>query len=272
MLGDPENKPDLRPLEAFVKHEYGIVLSRAKLERVAALVSRRVRKKGLASVGDYIRMLEEKRNAEELDIMVEVVTTNLTKFFREMHHFQTLEQDIIPELVSKAQRGGRIRLWSAACSTGEEPLSIAMTLRKVWPDCARYDLKILGTDVDKKALAVAAKGIYPQSAKDAIPTQYRGFLADDRDATRPKPEIAAMVTLRELNLVSHWPFSGKFDVIFCRNAAIYFDRACQERLWLRFQDVLTAGGHLFLGHSERIPEGLCNHLRPYATTCYVKTA
>lgn len=271
MLGDPVNKLDLRPLEAFVRNEYGIVLSRAKLERVSALVLRRVQNNGLETVSDYIRVLEDKRNAKELDIMVEVVTTNLTKFFREPHHFHTLEQDVVPELVRRAERGDRIRLWSAACSTGEEPFSMAMALKRTWPACARYDMKILGTDVDKKALAVASRGVYPPSARDAVPRQYHDFLTNDEGVT-PVPEVASMVTFRALNLVSHWPFSGKFDVIFCRNAAIYFDRASQEKLWLRFQDILKAGGHLFLGHSERIPEGLCKNLRPYATTCYVKTA
>ena len=179
------------------------------------------------------------------------ITTNVTGFFREAHHFRHLETVALPPLLAQARTGGRVRLWSSACSTGEEPWCIAAVLRKLCPDVTGLDLRILASDVDRRALARAEAGRYGSEAITGLAPEMRRMLFGPEDGLI-LPELRGALRFRHLNLIGEWPMRGGFDVIFCRNVAIYFDKPTQERLWSRFAASLRPGGWLYIGHSERI--------------------
>jgi chemotaxis protein methyltransferase CheR len=159
-------------------------------------------------------------------------------------------------VVSRVKAGGRLRIWSAGCSTGQEPYSIALTLLAAMPDAADHDVKILATDIDPNVIATAKAAAYAESLIEAIPPQVRSrWLERDptaKDVWRVGEKARRLVTLRELNLMGQWPMKGPFDAIFCRNVVIYFDEASQERIWSRFAGLMRPGGRLYVGHSERV--------------------
>jgi chemotaxis protein methyltransferase CheR len=189
--------------------------------------------------------------------MIAALTTNVTRFFREPHHFDHLRQHVAPRIMHAARAGARVRLWSAACSSGEEPYSIALTLLDAIPDVVRCDVKILATDIDPNVLAKARAGVYRDDATSPIPSALRDrWMIRDREGAetmwRVCDEARAMISFKELNLIGAWPMQGRFDVIFCRNVVIYFEEATQIFLWDRFKNVLMRDGRLYIGHSERI--------------------
>jgi chemotaxis protein methyltransferase CheR len=188
--------------------------------------------------------------------MMNALTTNVTRFFREPHHFDTLKKDVLPKLLAEAKRGGKVRIWSAACSSGEEPYSIALTVLSLLPDAHSYDIKILATDVDKNILHKASEGVYREDDVEIMPdTQKRKYFEKaDRssDTWVAGAELKRLITFRQLNLIKPWPISSRFDIIFCRNVVIYFQEATQQELWTRFHKAIEPSGWLFIGHSERI--------------------
>jgi chemotaxis protein methyltransferase CheR len=258
---DPGQRPaeyaftdrDFGQIAAMVKRDYGLHLEPAKKSLVYSRLARRLRARGLASFADYCRLLEQERG-DERDRMLSALTTNVTQFFREAHHFDLLGREVLPALVARARAGGRVRIWSAGCSSGQEPYSIAATVLEVCPDAARLDLRILATDVDPEVLASARAGLYRADDLAGLLGSRQSRLFDETDCPKRaiRAELRALVSFRLLNLVGDWPMSGQFDVIFCRNVAIYFDKPTQERLWSRFADRLAPGGVLFIGHSERL--------------------
>ncbi|MCU0910823.1 MAG: protein-glutamate O-methyltransferase [Rhodobacteraceae bacterium] len=250
----PFTEQDFRDIAALAKAEYGLHLEPAKKVAIQSRLSRRIRALGLDGFADYCRRIAG-GDREEGDHFITALTTNVTHFYRELHHFTMLERDILPKLADKARRGGKVRLWSAGCSTGQEPYSIAGSVLAVFPEAARHDVKILATDVDPQVLRIAEQGAY-EADSCQFPTpalQARIFSSAARDGRcEVRPDLRALVTFRRLNLNAPWPISGRFDVILCRNVAIYFDRDTQDRLWTRAAEVLHPGAHLFIGHSERI--------------------
>ncbi len=245
---------DLERLRELIYTHTGIRMAENKRDLIYGRLSRRLRVLGLKNFNDYCRFLEE-GDAEELEAFRNAVTTNLTAFFREAHHFDYLANELLPELARKKRNERRLRIWSAGCSTGEEPYSLAMVVRETLPDLAQWDVRILATDLDSQVLDRGREGIYDlQGIRQALgPRLKRWFLRGSgpfEGKARVKPELRELVEFRQLNLMHDWPMRGPFDAIFCRNVLIYFDKPTQKRLFERFARLLPMNGHLFIGHSE----------------------
>ena len=213
----------------------------------------------LHAVGDSYRMLGRSTEAEACfrqAILLAALTTNVTRFFREPHHFDHLRDKLLPQLMQTAQNGGRVRLWSAACSSGEEPYSMALTLLDRYPEAGRYDVRILATDIDPNIVKKAKVGLYRDEAVTTIPPKLRERWLRPEQQHGEKfwsvgAEARALISFNKLNLIGDWPMKGRFDVIFCRNVVIYFEEATQVFLWNRFKTMLNPDGRLYIGHSER---------------------
>ena len=171
--------------------------------------------------------------------MLTALTTNVTRFFREPHHFDHLRDRVMPRLAETARRGGRVRLWSAACSSGQEPYSMAITVLAALPEAPELDVKILATDIDPTDPGRGARGrLLRRRHRARAPAAARAwFRRTAMGGPRPwrvSDEVRSLVAFRELNLIGEWPMQGRFDVIFCRNVVIYFDEPTQEQVWSRF--------------------------------------
>lgn len=261
---------DFRRIAAMVHGDAGIALPEAKATLVYSRLAKRLRALGLSSFKDYCALVAGQDGLDERQKMLAALTTNVTRFFREPHHFDHLRQSVLPPLVQRARAGGRIRIWSAACSSGQEPYSAAMTLLSVLPEAAQLDVRILATDIDPNVVAEGREGVYAETLLAGVPEDYRRrwttSIAPGRVAL--SDELRALVSFRELNLIGEWPMKGRFDAIFCRNVAIYFDDATQARLWSRFTPRLEAGGTLYIGHSERVSGPAAAELAPTGITTY----
>lgn len=244
---------DFRSLVQLAREHAGIALSDSKRNLVYTRVSRRLRALGFTAFKQYRDYLAE--NAGELESFINAISTNLTKFFRESHHFDHFRSQVVQPFLKGGQRGdGRLRVWSAGCSTGEEPYTIAAVLRHEIPSGSRHDIRILATDIDTDVLAKAARGVYPVGGFDSVPRTYRDYFeptsegrGDNMVATEA---IRSLIVFRRLNLMDPWPFRGKFDAIFCRNVMIYFDNPTKTALIDRFIQSIKPGGFLYIGHSE----------------------
>ena len=242
---------DFHSLRDLVRDLSGITLSDAKRELVYGRLSRRLRVLGLTSFRQYRRLLVGARRDMELAEFTNALTTNLTSFFREKHHFEILRDHVLAS-------GRRIRIWSAGCSTGEEPCSIAMAIAEALPDWQREDIRILATDLDTSVLMRANAGLYAEERLATLsPERRERFFKreeeeDGRVFWRFDPALAGLITYRPLNLMHPLPMRGPLDAIFCRNVIIYFDKPTQRSLFSRIAPLQAPGGYLFLGHSESL--------------------
>lgn len=252
--------------------EAGLSLSEAKRAMIASRLTRRLRATGLADFSAYLALLESQDGEDERQHLISALTTNVTNFFRENHHFQTLESDVLPKLATRAKAGQRVRIWSAGCSTGQEPYSIAMSVLRVIPDAGRLDIRVLATDIDATVLAVAKNGCYPLQQLEAVdPALKRQFFSETPGGDLEVAEnLRALISFRQLNLIGPWPVRGPFDVIFCRNVVIYFDADTQAALWPKFHQVLAPSGMLFIGHSERLDPETTERFSSAGVTTYRK--
>jgi chemotaxis protein methyltransferase CheR len=244
----------------FIRHviaeNAGIVLGPNKRHLVQGRLLRRLRELGLPSYEAYCDHLRES-GPEELVGLINALTTNVTAFFRENHHFEALSSYMLPEAIKRNESARRLRLWSAGCSTGEEPYCLAMVLAEIAQVVPRWDVKVLATDIDSDVIAAAQRGVYPLDRLGALsPQRLQRWFSKGQGAqagnAMVKPELRNLVTFRPLNLLHTWPMRGPFDVIFCRNVMIYFDQGTRERLVQRFAELLAPGGYLCIGHSESI--------------------
>ncbi len=239
--------------------ETGIRLNDGKVALVYSRLSKRLRALGLESFRQYCALVEQDDSDGERQRMLAALTTNVTRFFREPHHFTHLAATAAP-LIARARRGEAVRIWSAGCATGEEPYSIGLTLLDLAPDLATLDVKILATDVNTEVLATGRTGAYSAHAvREVSPAQLKRWFEPQRRATddggwRISPALRDLVAFRSLNLFDPWPMRRSFDAIFCRNVVIYFDAEAQRGLWPRFAAALRPQGRLYIGHSERLPE------------------
>jgi chemotaxis protein methyltransferase CheR len=243
-------------IATFLREQTGIALNDAKATLVYSRLAKRLRKLGIPDFDAYCEYIETAEGTGERNEMIAALTTNVTRFFREPHHFDHLRKQITERLMPAAKRGARVRMWSAACSSGEEPYSMALTLLDAFPDAARHDVKILATDIDPNMVSKARLAVYRDEAVSPIPAAMRDrFMSREPDASekvwRVKEEVRSIITFKELNLIGNWPMQGKFDVIFCRNVVIYFEEPTQVFLWERFRNIMNAEGRLYIGHSER---------------------
>ncbi len=260
----PPNTPDYNLTEAqfrniatLVKDLVGINLHDGKQQLVRGRLVKRLRKLGMSTFTQYLKYVQSPAGADELTAMLDALSTNKTSFFRETSHFDYLMGTLIPRLLARGRDHRRLRIWSAGCSSGEEPYSIAMHLLEGAKDLAGWDISILATDLSATVLAHAKDGVYEtRQLGDVSPSMMSKYFT--RVANEPEPcqqvapHVRQMVQFARLNLMSDWPMRGPFDIIFCRNVMIYFDDYVRTRLVERFWDLLAPQGTLFIGHSESL--------------------
>ncbi|HEY4341876.1 MAG TPA: protein-glutamate O-methyltransferase CheR [Steroidobacteraceae bacterium] len=244
---------DFEAISALVKSLTGINLTPQKRELVYGRLAVRLRAMGLRTFRDYRRIVAE--DAEEQMRMCNAITTNLTYFFREPHHFAHLGDQVLPAHCARSNR--RLRFWSAGCSSGEEAYSIAMVVLESLPQLQEWNVRILATDLDSDMLETAAAGEYAaERVKGLSETRLRRFFTERKDGGTSiyviRPEVRRMVTFRKLNLMQPLPMSGPLDVVFCRNTVIYFDKDTQRELFARIAPLQRPGDLLYLGHSESL--------------------
>jgi chemotaxis protein methyltransferase CheR len=247
---------DFERLCELVRVHTGIALSEAKRQMVYGRLVRRLRALKLSSFADYVQLLE---GADQLELQefTNAITTNLTSFFRETHHFDYLAEHVLPGIAARAGSPGRLRIWSCACSTGEEPYSIAMVLREQQARLNGIDAKILATDLDSNVLVTGAAGVYPvDRLRNVSPARAAEFFKHGSGLQQGSVKVAAslrqLITFKQLNLMHEWPMRGPFDAIFCRNVVIYFDLETKRALFERMARLQRPGALLFLGHSESL--------------------
>ncbi len=268
------NESQFNRISDLVKKLCGINLHDGKKELVKARLSKRLRTLGMHSFEQYMDLIGSDSGAGEVSAMLDALSTNLTYFFREGKHFEFLRQQVVPDLVRQHQQDRQLRIWSAGCSSGEEPYSLGITLAEAVHDLPLWDAKILATDLSTRVLAMARRGVYAQERFRETPPRLVGEFFNLIQA-RPerlhevKDSIKRMVSFARLNLMERWPMKGPFDVIFCRNVMIYFDKATQGQLVDRFWSILAPGGYLFIGHSESLT-GVQHKFRYVLPTIYRK--
>ena len=246
-----------------------IDLHAGKRELVQARLSKRLRRLGIDDFNDYVKRVTDDPSGLELSFMVDMLTTNLTFFFREADHFDYLKREVL----ERSARGSRIRIWSAGCSSGEEAYSIAMVVRQVLGDSNWKDVMILATDISSRMLDIARAGMYRESRFRDTPVDlrekyFRRLRDKGEDVYKAREEITTLVRFNRLNLAGPWPMKGSFDVIFCRNVMIYFDKKAQVELVNRLYEFLMPQGVLMVGHSESLT-GIkhdFNYVRPSVYT------
>lgn len=263
---------DFAFLSRLAYEHTGIRLGDNKRQMVYGRLARRIRELGLGSFRDYCARVERDPQ-QELGELVNAITTNLTAFFRENHHFEHLAGTALPEIMARNAATRRLRVWSAGCSTGEEAYSIAMTLAEA-ADLSGWDARILATDIDTNVVAKANAGVYAEDrVRNIDPRRLRRWLRHGTGAHagryRVAEALAGMIAFRQLNLLGPWPMRGPFDVIFCRNVVIYFDKETQRKLFARYADILAPHGYLYIGHSETLFQ-ISDRFRPVGGTIYRK--
>lgn len=263
-------------ISRLVKDLCGINLHQGKKELVKARLQKRLRVLDLPSFDEYIDHVRHDTAGDELIAMLDAISTNLTQFYREPQHFEHLASTVLPSLIAAAEtRGKRLRIWSAGCSSGEEAYTIAILLHENLPGLAQWDARILATDLSTRVLARAREGVYDASRLANVPAGWTakyftaGSSRTDR-RYRLKDDVRRLIAFARLNLMEPWPMRGPFDVIFCRNVMIYFDKATQSRLIDRFWEILGAGGILYVGHSESLA-GVKHRFDYVQPTVYRKT-
>jgi chemotaxis protein methyltransferase CheR len=264
---------DFRHIAQVLHSHAGIALTEAKAALVYSRLAKRLRTLGLRSFRDYCTLIDGADGLDERQAMFAALTTNVTRFYREPHHFDHLRDKVMPALAERARQGGRVRLWSAACSNGQEPYSMALTVLSVLPEAAKLDVRILATDIDPNMVAEGRQGLYSAEALEPVPDTLRNRwfkreTGGDRMLYAVAPELRRLVSFNQLNLIGDWPMRGKFDVIFCRNVVIYFDDQTQETVWSRFLPMMQTGGTLYIGHSERVSGPATARLRTSGLTTY----
>ncbi len=253
----PLSDREFARVKARVHAEAGIALSDAKRTLVVSRLSKILRALAIPSFDAYLDYLERQGTAKQAQDFVNALTTNLTRFFREDHHFDHVAT-YVGELIAHRPRTGpdgkpRLRIWSAGCSTGQEPYTIALSLLDAYPELRRWDFKILATDIDTSVIAKAMLGVYPAGELSGLSAERAALFERNPDGSLRIPAAArSVIAFKPLNLLGPWPMKGLFDAVFCRNVAIYFDKQTQAELFARFGRVLAPGGYLYIGHSENV--------------------
>ncbi|MFV0336171.1 MAG: CheR family methyltransferase [Tropicimonas sp.] len=272
---DRQSLGEFEVLSRAALQDAGLLIPPEQAPMLFARVSKRLRALGISERARYCELIEGPEGRDERRNLINALTTNVTGFFREAHHFDLLAQDILPGLAAHARAGGRVRLWSAGCSSGPEPYSIAMVVLEAVPEAEELDIRILATDINPQVLQVARAGLFSGADLARVPAWRRRRFFDRLPGTRSggdtyriRPCLANLVSFRELNLHAPWPMRNGFDVIFCRNVMIYFDRDTRNTLWSRFRAALVPNGHLFVGHSERLNRSAATDFASVGTTTY----
>lgn len=262
---------DFNFLRKLSNDHSGIQVPDERFDMFYSRLSKRVRKLGFSTFKEYCHYLDSHPD-DEFTEFINSITTNLTAFFRENHHFEYLQDEVIPELLKRNKLTKQIRVWSAGCSTGEEPYSLAITLLEKVP--ADWDVKILATDLDTNVLQTAMDGVYAEEratgiAEDRLKRWFMRGKDSQAGLIRARPQLQQIIQFKQLNLMKEWPMKGPFDFIFCRNVLIYFDRDTKASLARRYAQLLADKSWLFIGHSESLNQ-LSNEFQLVACTTYRK--
>lgn len=267
------SQTDFETISKMIYRESGNVLPPGKAMLVYSRLARRLRDRQIGNFSDYIRLI--KQDDDERRIAVALLTTNHTYFYREDHHFDHFRDHVRDDLINRTKRGETIRIWSAGCSSGEEVYSLAFALlgpdRNEGLQLAQRNFIFLASDLTESVLATGKEGLYPKAALDPVPAALRNSWTQPVGSDlKMDDRIRSMVRFRRLNLLADWPFSKTFQVIFCRNVMIYFDESTKEHLVERMAECLEPGGHLYIGHSERLPGDSGRHFEMVGKTIYRK--
>ncbi|MCH8151764.1 MAG: protein-glutamate O-methyltransferase CheR [Planctomycetes bacterium] len=255
---------------------WGLNLTDRKMQLVSNRLAKFLYKSRFNDVQEYLEHLEAEADEEDMLVFFDVLSTNVTSFFRERKHFDYLQREFYTPLAqgNLTTPGRRIRIWSAACSTGPEPYSLAIHAIDHLPDLDTWDFKILATDLSNSAIQDARRAVYPFKMVEDLDRGLlkRHFLrgrGKQAEMVRVAPHVRCLVTVGRLNLMDSWPIRGPFDVIFCRNVMIYFDKPTRQRLVVRLYDLLRGGGLLAIGSAETL-SGLDSQFRTVEPSVYVK--
>lgn len=263
---------NFRWISSIVHADTGIHLTSSKASLVYSRLTKRLRKLRIPHFDAYCTFIDSSEGVDERNNMISALTTNVTSFYRENHHFEDLRTRLLPNLLKRAAAGGKVRIWSAACSSGEEPYSIAIEILRLAPEAARHDIKILATDIDPVILDKACAGEYTkavvQKLSPDIQTRFFNKSSLESGSQKVTDAVKRLITFKRLNLVEPWPVAGPFDVIFCRNVTIYFDPPTRTKVWEKFAGVLAQNGQLYVGHSERISGAASKLLESNGVTGY----
>lgn len=272
---DVYDADDFAAIAEIIYAVSGNVLHEGKAMLVYSRLAPRVRATNCGTFAHYIAMI--RMDLDEQARAVAALTTNHTYFYRESHHFDHFEREVRPGLLRAVEAGRAVRLWSAGCSSGEETWSLVLALlggdRIAGRRLASRNLRVLASDLDPDVLARAKSAAYPAKDLKPVPSDLvQQWTHTTGSTTRITDEARAIVRFRLLNLLGDWPITGQFDTIFCRNVMIYFDQKTKERLIARFAEVLVGGGHLYIGHSERVTGPAADILEPVGPTIYRRRA
>jgi chemotaxis protein methyltransferase CheR len=269
----PYTRADFEAIANMVHADAGICMPESKAMLIYSRLTKLLREKGIGTFRDYIGLI--RTDTAERTRAIEALTTNHTKFFRENHHFEHFEQHLRQPFIERLMKGGKLRMWSSAASSGEEVYSLAMVLlgtdKSLAKRIAESDVALLATDLADHVLRAAETGVYPGNNGADIPARYGQLWATSGPGgVTIAPPVRDLVRFRKLNLLNGWPLKGQFDVIFCRNVMIYFDEPTKERLLDRLADQLVVGGHLYIGHSERFIGRAADKFTSIGQTIYRK--
>lgn len=243
-------------ISEFMRERTGISLDRGSRRIVHSRLQRHAKRVGLGSFEKYIDFITSGAPGEEVQNAISALTTNTTKFCREAEHFTIFENEVVPVIARAVRNGERVRLWSAACSSGEEPYTLAASLIRAFPEAVKHDIRILATDIDQNVLQRAETAEYARPPKSLVSDELSRIMFEEvrgsEDRVRIRRTLRDLVSVRYLNFFDPWPVTGPFHAIFCRNAAIYMDSSAQAVLWSGLSRVLHPEGMLFIGHSERL--------------------
>lgn len=267
------NSRDFHAIAALVKAEAGIVLPEGKAMLVYSRIAPLVRDTGSGSFANFIAAAGA--DSAIKGKLIAALTTNHTFFYREAHHFEHFAREVRPELLARLKHGEPVRMWSAGCSSGEETWSLVMTMlgsdQREGKEIAQRDLRVLASDLAPHAIAAATRAVYGLNELKPVPAPLRdAWTRPQGEEARISDVPASIVRFRQLNLLGAWPFKGQFDTIFCRNVMIYFDNPTKQRLVDRFADALAPGGHLYIGHSERVAGPAVERFELIGPTIYRK--
>jgi chemotaxis protein methyltransferase CheR len=266
---------DFFRISNFVYQHCGINLHDGKRELVHARLSKRLRNSDFDNFSDYIDYVFNNPDEREFSLFIDSLSTNLTSFFREEQHFDLMSDKFLPDILKTKEKNNnlRLRIWSAGCSSGQEPYSVAITLSEAVKN-NKWDIKILATDISKTMLETAENGLYEEAKISGISAELRNKYFSRQTIKGQKyfqamGELKDMIIFKHLNLMEDWPVKGPIDFIFCRNVMIYFDKPTQQKLVERFWNLLSPGGILFTGHSESLT-GIKHSFKYISPTVYMK--
>jgi len=275
----PFSDRDYEAIAKFVHDTSGINLLEGKKELIRTRLGKRMRQLQMNDFRTYYHHVMKDETGEEIIFLLDALATNLTSFFRENQHFTFMSQTLLPALENRRRPKGsrRLRIWSAACSSGEEPYTIAMVILEKSPYFGQgHDCKILGTDISTKVLGIAKQGLYgPERLKTVPPLLVSKYFQKTEPRPgeamyRVTPQLRELIAFRRLNLMDPLPFKNPLDIIFCRNVMIYFDKETISRLVNKYYQILSPGGYLFIGHSESL-SGLTHNFK-YVEPCIYQKA